>query len=160
MLGNQIAVLENGRVTQLGGRDEFLRRPRSSYVAAFLGINLFRGRIVERRPDGLVRVAAERGELLCVAPAGDDENVVMTGVTPSLVALHRVCPEGQKMNIVRGAIVGVSPGNAGGVNAFVSRSMASSRWSRRSAAIWERLSLREGEVVWASFEAAEVGCYS
>ena len=159
VLGNQIAVLENGRVTQLGGRDDFLCRPRSSYVAAFLGINLFRGRIVERLPDGLVRVAAEHGELLCVAPTGDDENVVMT-IAPSLVALDRVCPEGRKMNIVRGGIVESVPGVPAGERVRVTLDGELPLVAEIGRDAWERLALREGEVVWASFEAADVTRYS
>jgi molybdate transport system ATP-binding protein len=159
VLGDQIAVLENGRVTQLGGRDEFLRRPRSSYVAAFLGINLFRGRIVERLLAGLVRVATEQGELLCVAPSGDDAEVVLT-IAPSLIALHRVCPEGRSMNIVRGTVTESMPGGPAGERVRVTLDGEPPLVAEIGRSDWERLALREGEVVWASFEAADLSCYS
>ena len=46
LLGDRIAVLDEGRVLQLDRRDEVFRRPRSRRVAELTGVrNLFRGRI-------------------------------------------------------------------------------------------------------------------
>ena len=46
VFGDQIVVLEQGRVAQAGPREELLRRPRSPFVAELVGTNLFIGRPV------------------------------------------------------------------------------------------------------------------
>ena len=42
--GDRIVVVETGRISQAGSREELLRRPRSRYVAELIGTNLFVGR--------------------------------------------------------------------------------------------------------------------
>ncbi|WP_370618141.1 ABC transporter ATP-binding protein [Mumia sp. Pv 4-285] len=42
VLADRVAVLEDGRVTQLGAPDEIARRPRTEYVAHLMGMNLMR----------------------------------------------------------------------------------------------------------------------
>ena len=44
VFGDQIVVVEEGRISQAGSREELLRRPRSRYVAELIGTNLFVGR--------------------------------------------------------------------------------------------------------------------
>ena len=44
VFGDQIVVLEEGRVAQAGSREELLRHPRSPFVAELIGTNLFIGR--------------------------------------------------------------------------------------------------------------------
>src|SRR5688500_14986426 len=45
LFGDRIVVIESGRVTQTGTRDELLRYPRSRYVAELMGTNLFAGSV-------------------------------------------------------------------------------------------------------------------
>jgi molybdate transport system ATP-binding protein len=42
-LGDRIAVLEDGKLTQIGPRDEVLRRPRTPFLAALTGHNVLEG---------------------------------------------------------------------------------------------------------------------
>jgi ABC-type Fe3+/spermidine/putrescine transport system ATPase subunit len=54
-LGDQIAVLKDGRLEQVGNGDELYERPRTEFVATFIGgANVFFGTVI--RPDA-VRVA-------------------------------------------------------------------------------------------------------
>src|SRR5205085_6396809 len=64
VLGETIAVLESGRISQCGSRDDLMRRPRSAFAAEFLGVNLLRGVPIPGEPAGLTRVAVEQGEVL------------------------------------------------------------------------------------------------
>ena len=43
VFGDTIAVLEAGKLSQSGTRDDLMRRPRSAFAAEFLGVNLLRG---------------------------------------------------------------------------------------------------------------------
>src|SRR5206468_2171191 len=48
VFGEQIAVMEQGRIVQMGSRDDLLRRPRARSVAELMGLNFFQGRVLSR----------------------------------------------------------------------------------------------------------------
>jgi hypothetical protein len=50
-LGDRIAVLEGGALTQVGTREEVLRRPRTPFLAALTGHNVLRGTLAPPSPD-------------------------------------------------------------------------------------------------------------
>ena len=108
LFGDRIAVLEEGRLTQVGDREDLLRRPRSPYVASLLGVNLFRG-AVEREsgaPDGsLVRVRTPQGSLVVPDPGAPGE--VYVSVSPRDVTLYLAPPVGSAQNIFHGEVVEV-----------------------------------------------------
>ena len=155
MLGGRIAVLERGRVVQIGARDEFLRHPRSAYVAAFLGINLWHGRVLERSSDGLVRVATQWGELWAVAPGTDQADVVVT-VDPRMITLHRERPEGAAINAFHGRIAELIPQPPRGERIRVTVEGEPAMSVEIAADALGQLGLREDDAVWAAFEASAV----
>jgi ABC-type Fe3+/spermidine/putrescine transport system ATPase subunit len=66
LLGERIAVLIDGKLRQVGGRDDIYYRPASLDVARFLrNQNIFELWIDEVRPDGVLRL---RGDLTLVTP--------------------------------------------------------------------------------------------
>jgi iron(III) transport system ATP-binding protein len=66
-LAHRVAVMEVGRVAQLGSAQEIFNAPRSPYVADFVGCtNTLTGKIVGRA-EGLVRIETALGTLLGVA---------------------------------------------------------------------------------------------
>lgn len=107
VFGNRIAALEQGRITQVGSLSELLARPRSPYVAAFLGINMFRGRIVSRG-EGLARIVTDTGELTAVDPGEGDPQVTAL-VHPREIALFRGAPGGSARNTFIGAVTEIVP---------------------------------------------------
>jgi ABC-type sugar transport system ATPase subunit len=71
-LGDRIAVMDGGRLQQLGTPDEVYRTPRNVFVARFVGspaMNLVPGPMVGRGPDVIVGV---RPEVLRLADAGSN----------------------------------------------------------------------------------------
>lgn len=54
-LGDRIAVLEGGRLTQVGTRDEVLRRPRTPFLAALTGHNVLEGVLLTGGSDADLR---------------------------------------------------------------------------------------------------------
>ncbi|HSH61488.1 MAG TPA: ABC transporter ATP-binding protein, partial [Acidimicrobiales bacterium] len=99
-LADRLLVLEEGRVVQSGDREELTSRPRSSYVADLVGVNLFHGRASQSR------VQVEGLELV-VPGAGQGEVLVV--VHPRAVALHCSRPDGTPRNVWRGTVEGVDP---------------------------------------------------
>jgi spermidine/putrescine ABC transporter ATP-binding subunit len=61
VMSDRIAVLNAGRIEQIDGPEELYERPKTRFVADFLGVaNLFRGTVRARR-DGLVAVRTDGG---------------------------------------------------------------------------------------------------
>jgi ABC-type sugar transport system ATPase subunit len=125
-LGDRIAVLERGRVAQVGTPDDVYRRPADRFVASFVGsptmnflppeaalrFGLGRGGEIGVRPEHVRLGEGEvEGEVVIVEPAGSEAfaHVDPGGGGPWLVA--RVQPEelpevGQRVRI------GIRPGDA------------------------------------------------
>ncbi len=66
LLGDRIVVLERGRVTHDGSREDLLRAPKTPFVAEFLGVNLLEARRVSWTPaDGADRAVGAVGQGSC-----------------------------------------------------------------------------------------------
>lgn len=97
-LGDQLVVLEAGRVVQAGTPEELSSRPRSRYVADLLGLNLYRGRADERS------IVLSGGQRLIAADPVPASGEVFAVIPPRAVALHRVLPEGSPRNVWKGVV--------------------------------------------------------
>ena len=97
-LGDQLVVLEAGRVVQAGTPEELSSHPRSRYVADLLGLNLYRG-----RADGRAIVLAGGRRLIAADPV-PQAGEVFAVIPPRAVALHRALPEGSPRNVWKGVV--------------------------------------------------------
>jgi multiple sugar transport system ATP-binding protein len=94
-LADRIAVMEAGRIRQLGTPREVFHRPASTFVANFIGstpMNLIDG-TVSGGPDGAVTVAGGQLPLPSGVSVTDGEKVVV-GMRPEYVTLHSAAPSG------------------------------------------------------------------
>ncbi len=99
-LADTIAVLRQGRLEQVGAPRELYQRPRSRFVAGFLGqTNLLPARVVDRDPGGAVTIETEVGRL--TGRAGPGRAVAGAPVTCSvrpeafsMTAPGAPCPSG------------------------------------------------------------------
>jgi molybdate transport system ATP-binding protein len=97
-LGDQLVVLEAGRVVQAGSPEELSSHPRSRYVADLLGLNLYRGQAAQ----GSVVLAD--GHRLIAADPVPEAGEVFAVIPPRAVALHRALPEGSPRNVWQGVV--------------------------------------------------------
>ena len=83
-MADQIAVMNEGRIEQLGAPGELYERPRTAFVAGFLGVsNLIAGRL-----DGTEVVAADGSRLAVAAEAAHGRmGAVRLGVRPEKIAI-------------------------------------------------------------------------
>jgi len=152
--GQQIAVLEAGRVSQCGPRDDLLRRPRSAYVAEFLGVNLFQGRVAAREPGGLARVAVAGGTILVADPGdGDELHLVLH---PHEITLSLARPEGSARNVLRGEVQEVIPEPPAGERVRVLIASEPPLVAEVTRNATEALGLRPGMTIYAAFKATAV----
>lgn len=103
VLADVLVVIEAGRVSQVGSPDEVRRHPRTPYVAALAGTNLFTG----TTHDGAVRLH-DHDITLTVADTELDGEVLAT-VSPSAISLHASQPEGSQRNTWNSMIELIEP---------------------------------------------------
>jgi molybdate transport system ATP-binding protein len=96
-LADHLAVIEDGRITQQGPPAEVTARPRSSWVAELVGLNLLRGTAAG------TQVRLEGGGSLHTADPCSGPVVVT--IHPRAVAVHRDRPGGSPRNVLSGEVV-------------------------------------------------------
>jgi spermidine/putrescine transport system ATP-binding protein len=115
-MADRIAVMNEGRIEQLGSATELYEQPRTEFVANFLGVsNLLDGRLVQR--DAAVgHVETADGARLRVPVArldGVDTAAMRVGVRPEKIRLHATdAPpdpvDGRTPNTLRGRVTDAS----------------------------------------------------
>ncbi len=144
-LARRVAVLESGRIMQIGTPGDLVARPRDAFVASLTGANLLEG---AARPDGAGLTAVTLASGAVVYSSDELRGRVGVVVRPAEVIVSLSEPEDSSLNHVRGPIgslvrlgnrvrVGVGP-----ITAEVTALSA------------DRLGLAEGEMAIASFKAS------
>jgi molybdate transport system ATP-binding protein len=149
LLAQRIVVLESGRIVQQGTAAEITSRPRTSYVARLVGMNLYRG--VAARS----RVRLDGGGDVTVAEATDGP--VLVAVRPSAFTVHTSPPDHTSArNVWSGRITGLAPlgdrirlGVSGPPEALVDV----------TASAVAELGLAPGVPVWLSAKATDAVAY-
>ncbi len=103
LLTDVLAVVEGGRVVDVGPTSRVLEEPRSDFAAELAGLNLLRGRSTTsglRSVDGLLVHAAT------ALPAGSEAVAV---VDPAAVAVHLDPPVGSPRNVWPATVTAVEP---------------------------------------------------
>ena len=98
-LGDRMIVIQDGEVVQTGTPAEVTARPRSSYVADLVGVNLLRG-----TAHGTILDIDGGGKLTCAEPV---TGPVLAVIAPSAVSVSRQRPEGSDENTWPGQISAV-----------------------------------------------------
>lgn len=155
-MADHLIVLEGGHVSQTGTPAQLREAPRSSYVAELVGLNLYAGRLEPLEP-GAGRLVTVHGDLIVAWPAGvphePTEDAIAT-LRPADVVLHTSAPEGgSARNVLRGMIEAIA---VEGERARVRVAGEPSVVAEVTLGSIDRLGLREGAEIWASFKAVEL----
>jgi molybdate transport system ATP-binding protein len=149
-LADDLVVLEHGRVSQAGSLGEVLRAPASAWVARFLGVNLFTGRVLGPAGAGTVRVQVAEATLEVPATEAEAVRVVLH---PREVTLAHQSHEGSARNHLRGPVREVAPEPPHGDTVRVSLDTVPPLVAQVTRASAESLGLRPGLEVVATFKA-------
>lgn len=151
LFGDQIAVVDRGRIVQIGPRDELLRHPRTDYVAQLMGLNFVQGRVVSKETGGIAVVETENGQVRVAGPL--DEQEVFLVIDPREVTLHTAPPSGSAQNVFVGPIVEMVPEPPFGDRVRVVLGTRPPIVAEVTARAVDALGLREGSRVYASIKA-------
>jgi ABC-type Fe3+/spermidine/putrescine transport system ATPase subunit len=156
VMSDQIAVMNNGSIEQVGSRDEVLENPRSKFVAEFLGFNVFDGRVISVK-DNMAFVEVEgiviQAEGNDVTP-GEDVTVFLK---PQDVFLSSQS-EGSKpkwqhcqCNIIKGSITEIC---RTGPLARIAVDAGIPLWSEIGASSLDEFDIEMGSTVYVQFKAS------
>jgi iron(III) transport system ATP-binding protein len=113
-LSDRIAVIEAGRISQIGSPQDIYFRPANPFVARFVGAtNLLPGRLLEASGStGVVEVLAGRRIRCELAQAIDDPGEVSVSIRPESIRIASLQPEdgqaGRGDNCLPGRVSGVT----------------------------------------------------
>ena len=148
MMADRLIVVENGKVVQGGTMNDLRSRPRSSYVASLVGLNLYRGRASR---DG---IELPSGAL--IAASGPERGEVFATVHPRAVSLYRARPTGSPRNVWSGSVHAL---DLEGDRVRVEVEGIVPIVAEVTTAAVLDLGLQPGDTVWVSLKATEVNVY-
>lgn len=106
-LSTRIAVMDEGRIQQLGTPREIYEFPKTRFVADFVGsINMFEGRLdLSGGAEAPVLVDSASGQRFAVAPQPDlvDGATATLALRPEKIAIAKTAPEGAD-NVCHGTV--------------------------------------------------------
>lgn len=148
VIADRLVVLDDGAIVQTGTPSEIAARPRTSHVAALVGLNLLRG----AARHGVVSLPAG-GEVTAAQPLSGQ---VFASFAPSAVSLYAAEPAGSPRNVWSGRVTSLAPhGDAVRVQVASTPPLLADVTPAALAA----LQLRPGTLVWASVKATEIAAY-
>jgi molybdate transport system ATP-binding protein len=153
-MADRLAIMEAGRIVQIGAPGEISVRPRSRYAAKVAGVNLVRG-VIEQR-DGLTLLNASGAELVVVpgaAPAGAEAFATFPA---SAVTLAEQRPEGSARNVFRATVLHVEVVEGRARVALEGPMPLTAEITVQSVG---ELDVRPGAERWASVKATEIEVY-
>lgn len=148
VLADRLLVVESGSVVQAGTPAEIARRPRTDYIAALVGLNLYRG-----TADG-VTIELDDGGVLTTAHAINGP--VFVTFAPTAVSLHNTRPDGSPRNTWLAEVAGIEQ-HADTVR--VRLTGTPDLLADVTTAAVAELALGPGRQVWVTVKATETHAY-
>ena len=147
-LTDRLVVLEDGRVGQSGTPAEITRRPRSTFVARLVGLNLLEGAAA----GGIVSLP-NRAELVA---ASSLPGAVLVTIAPHSIALYRSRPNGSPRNTWAAPVEDLE---AVGDRVRVALGGRIPLVAEVTPAAVADLALAPGQEVWATVKATDIDVY-
>jgi len=182
LFGDQIIVLDQGKVIQQGSHLDLLLHPQSPYIAEMVGVNLLKGQVVSTNASLFHTISlskSERKDLEVIAISQDDthhptkltlQQEVSVVVDPRSITLHQSKPESSARNVFRGEIIQIVP-----ISATLSETDKKMEGLMRVSMLIDpalpplsaditvtsstQMDLSQGKVIYASFKATETRAY-
>lgn len=152
-MADTVAVMNRGRIEQMGAPEQLYDLPRSPFVANFVGqSNMGVGHVVDRAGDDLVADVGGTRVRVPVARSTRTEGEIFFGIRPEKVRIHEERPEGTG-NDLKATVTDVS--FTGVSTQYLVTTESGALWSVYSQNLdVEPDSTRPGDVVWLGWDPA------
>ena len=148
-LADRVAILDAGRIVQIGTLTEVTARPRSRYVADLVGVNLVSGDVSE----GVLATSSGARVVIADAPTGPSLAIIR----PHSISLVRDHPEGSSArNVWAGTVAEI---DRLGERARVSIDGLLPLTAEITVAALEAMQLRSGDDLFATVKATDIEVY-
>lgn len=111
-LADRIAVLEDSGITQIGTPDEIFRRPKSEFVAKFIGMRNFYKGILHQEPHNTT-ASFDTGHIHFHVATGEAPGKGFIIIRSEDIILSKKNFENSALNHFRGTVIDIEPTNAG-----------------------------------------------
>lgn len=157
VMSDKIAVMGNGHIEQMGDREEIFNKPKSAFVARFLGINVYQGIAIKSLNESL-EIEVEGKPVLSVSSLDFVGKEVIVTIKPEDIMLskEKKSPENPKCNILEGTIVEMVKMRS---TAQVTVNVGFLLKARVSFSIIKSLGLTVGDRVYAEFDLGAVNVF-
>ena len=153
-LGTHIAVMEDGRIAQIGTIEEVFQHPKSEFVARFVGIrNFFKGRLEDSTKCRATTRQFETGGLRFSVLTDNPASCGYIMIRSEDITIANAASQTSARNNFEGTIVGIEPAGVG-VEVIVDIGLEIA--AMITAESIKTLDLRCGKKVWVSFKASGV----
>jgi molybdopterin-binding protein len=150
-LGDRIAVVQEGRIVQVGRPEDIFRRPASEFVARFVGVrNIFFGTVQHRGEDDTRVFKSSTLELSVATPLIGPAHA---SIRPEDIIVSREPLRSSAQNAFQGRVVDVADR---GTLLYVTVDVPPDFTSVITRHSFERMALREGLSVHIAFKASAV----
>jgi ABC-type Fe3+/spermidine/putrescine transport system ATPase subunit len=159
IMSDRIAVMGNGRIEQVGCGEEIFDKPRSSYVAKFLGVNVFKGkaakihgRLLEIEANGVLLLAPSAPNLI-------GKNIVATLKPENITLSKSANPASNDMtvNSVEGTVTEMVQMRS---TAQLTVDVSFALKARISLAIIKKLGIIVGDKIYVNFAADSLNVFA
>lgn len=152
-MSDHIVIVEEGRVVQIGSPSALRNAPATRFVADLVGRNLFTGTL-ETLPDGSSLLSVHGGGTIVMAsPSKTPTGAITATLAPADIEIHTASPEGSARNAIEGTIRSIT---ADDDRVRLRLDTVPALVADITRGSFERMGLRPGARVWASFKAVEV----
>jgi molybdate transport system ATP-binding protein len=149
-LGERIAVMNEGRIVQVGSPEEIFRKPASEFVAHFVGVrNVFEG-MATATDDGNVALSLDGAEIMAMT---DLEGHVHGSVRPEDIVISRELLHSSAQNCFAGSIITIADR---GAVIWVTVRVPPDFTCMITRRALEEMELREGMEVYIAFKTSAV----
>jgi molybdopterin-binding protein len=150
-LADRVAVMNEGRIIQIGEPDEVFRHPNCEFIANFVGMeNIFKGFCREMK-EGVSRIDLD-GLVVC-SPVCIGEGVVYASVRPEEIILSKETVSTSARNCFEGTIVDIV--NSGMV-VSITVEVGIPFVSVLTQQAYQEMDLHEGDRIFITFKASSV----
>jgi len=151
-LASRIAVMEQGRITQVGTTHDVFTHPKSEFVARFVGIrNVFKGKLTRSLggESGMAEFITEGVTFAILTDAGNGAGSIL--LRGEDITVSNIQPKTSARNAFEGIIVDIEPARLG-CNVLIDIGVKVCACITTGSA--EALNLTCGEKVWSVFKAS------